>query len=37
MGGAAARPRGGDSWSARIDTLLKPLFTMEGTSTFLRR
>jgi hypothetical protein len=33
-GGAAARPRGGDRWSARIYALLKPLFTMEGTATF---
>ena len=33
-GGAAARPRGGDRWCARIYALLKPLFTMEGTSTF---
>ena len=34
LGGAAAKPRGGDRWSARIHALLKPLFTMEGTSTF---
>jgi hypothetical protein len=33
-GGAAARPRGGGRWSARIDALLNLLFTMEGTSTF---
>jgi hypothetical protein len=31
---AAAKPRGGDRWSARIDALLGPLFNMEGTSTF---
>jgi len=33
-GAAAAKPRGGDRWSARIHALLKPLFTMEGTSAF---
>jgi hypothetical protein len=33
-GAVAAMPRGGNRWSARIDALLNPLFTMEGTSTF---